>query len=51
VITWVHAMAASALPRHHSALDRMPFAQARCDGVRLASSDTKFAAYDIDLVG
>jgi hypothetical protein len=25
----------------------MRIAQARCEGVRLASSDTKFAAYDI----
>jgi PIN domain nuclease of toxin-antitoxin system len=51
-ITWGHAMAASALPRHHSdPFDRMLIAQARCEGVRLASSDTKLAAYDIDLVG
>jgi len=50
-ITWTHAAAAAALPRHHDdPFDRMLIAQARCEGLRLASSDGKLAAYDIDLV-
>lgn len=51
-ITWAHATAASALPLHHSdPFDRMLIAHARCEGVRLASSDTKFAPYGIDIIG
>lgn len=51
-ISWTHAEAAAALPRHHTdPFDRMLIAQARCEGLRLASSDPKLAAYDVDLVG
>lgn len=51
-ITWPHAQAAAALPRHHAdPFDRMLIAQAHCEGLRLASSDVKLAAYDVDLVG
>ena len=51
-ISWTHAEAAAALPPHHSdPFDRMLVAQARCEGLRLASSDTKFRAYDVDLLG
>lgn len=51
-ISWTHAQAAAALPRHHDdPFDRMLIAQARCEGLRLASSDAKLAAYDVDLVG
>ncbi|MWB78805.1 PIN domain-containing protein [Pseudooceanicola sp. 216_PA32_1] len=51
-ISWTHAEAAAALPLHHAdPFDRMLVAQARCEGLRLASSDAKLAAYDVDLVG
>ena len=50
-ISWTHAEAAAALPRHHDdPFDRMLIAQARCEGLRLASSDRKLIAYDVDLV-
>ena len=50
-ISWTHAEAAAALPLHHTdPFDRMLIAQARCENLRLASSDTKLAAYDVDLV-
>lgn len=50
-ISWTHAEAAAALPMHHAdPFDRMLIAQARCEGLRLASSDAKMAAYDIELV-
>jgi len=51
-ISWTHAEAAAALPLHHTdPFDRMLVAQARCEGLRLASSDTKLRAYDVDLLG
>jgi len=51
-ISWTHAEAAAALPLHHTdPFDRMLIAQARCEGLHLASSDTKLAAYDVNLVG
>jgi len=51
-ISWTHAEAAAALPLHHAdPFDRMLVAQARCEGLRLASSDAKLAAYDVELVG
>jgi len=50
-ISWAHADAAAVLPLHHSdPFDRMLVAQARCEGLRLASSDSKFRAYDVELV-
>ncbi len=50
-ISWTHAEAAAALPLHHSdPFDRMLIAQAQCEGLRLASSDTKLGAYDVELV-
>ena len=51
-ISWIHAEAAAALPLHHSdPFDRMLIAQARSEGLRLVSSDAKFQAYDVDLIG
>ncbi|WP_378212370.1 type II toxin-antitoxin system VapC family toxin (plasmid) [Aquicoccus sp. G2-2] len=51
-ISWTHAEAAAALPLYHTdPFDRMLVAQARCEGLRLASSDTKLGAYEVDLVG
>ncbi|MDE0210221.1 MAG: type II toxin-antitoxin system VapC family toxin [Boseongicola sp. SB0673_bin_14] len=50
-ISWAHAEAAAALPLHHAdPFDRMLVAQARREGLRLASSDHRLAAYDVDLV-
>lgn len=50
-ISWTHAEAAAALPLHHAdPFDRMLIAQARCEGLRLVSSDAKLAAYDVDLI-
>jgi PIN domain nuclease of toxin-antitoxin system len=51
-ISWAHAEAAAALPPHHAdPFDRMLIAQARCEGLRLASSDVRLKAYDVDLIG
>ena len=51
-ISWAHAEAAGALPLHHTdPFDRILVAQARYEGLSLASSDTKLGAYDVDLVG
>jgi PIN domain nuclease of toxin-antitoxin system len=50
-ISWTHAEAAAALPLHHSdPFDRMLVAQARCEGLSLASSDTKLGIYDVELI-
>jgi PIN domain nuclease of toxin-antitoxin system len=50
-ISWTHAEAAAALPLHHTdPFDRMLVAQARCEGLRLVTSDRKLAAYEVDLV-
>ncbi len=50
-ISWTHAKAAAALPLHHTdPFDRMLIAQARCEGLNLASSDWRLAAYDVNLV-
>ena len=50
-ITWAHAEAAAGLPPHHAdPFDRMLIAQARIEGLRLASSDRRIAAYAVDLV-
>lgn len=45
-IAWAHAEAAAALPPHHAdPFDRMLIAQARCEGLQLASSDARMAAH------
>ncbi|MGR3742610.1 MAG: type II toxin-antitoxin system VapC family toxin [Pseudooceanicola nanhaiensis] len=50
-ISWTHAEAAASLPPHHAdPFDRMLIAQARCEGLALASSDEKFAPYEVTLV-
>ena len=50
-ITWVHAEAAAALPMHHSdPFDRMLIAQAQIEGLTVLSSDSKFSAYDVELI-
>ncbi|MEM0949751.1 MAG: type II toxin-antitoxin system VapC family toxin [Pseudomonadota bacterium] len=50
-ISWTHAEAAASLPAHHTdPFDRMLIAQARCETLRLASSDRKLSAYEVDLI-
>ena len=50
-ISWAHADAAAALPAHHSdPFDRMLIAQAQLEGLTVLSSDSRFKAYDIDLI-
>lgn len=51
VITWDHAEAAGALPLHHAdPFDRLLIAQARLEGLTLATADRQFAAYDVALL-
>jgi PIN domain nuclease of toxin-antitoxin system len=50
-VTVAHAVAAAALPHHHSdPFDRMLIAQARLDRFTIVTSDTGFDAYDVDLL-
>ncbi len=50
-ITAPHAIAAGALPPHHSdPFDRMLIAQARADQLELVSVDRRFAHYDVELL-
>lgn len=50
-ISWAHAGAAAGLPPHHAdPFDRMLIAQARCEGLRLASSDAWMRAYDVEVI-
>lgn len=50
-ITAVHALAAGALPPHHSdPFDRMLIAQARTESLTLISADNRFPQYDVELL-
>jgi PIN domain nuclease of toxin-antitoxin system len=50
-ITSRHARIAGALPRHHEdPFDRLLVAQTQVEGLRLATLDEAFAAYDVPLV-
>ncbi len=50
-ISWVHAEQAARLPPHHAdPFDRMLIAQARCERLKLITSDTRMMAYDVDLI-
>lgn len=50
-ITAAHAMAAGALPPHHSdPFDRMLIAQARAESLTLVSVDIRFPQYDVALL-
>ena len=50
-ISWTHAEAAARLPMHHTdPFDRMLIAQAQCEGLVLASSDTKLTPYEVELL-
>ncbi len=47
-ITWEHAFAAGALPRHHGdPFDRMLVAQAQLEGLTLITTDRALAVYDV----
>ncbi|MDQ3728672.1 MAG: type II toxin-antitoxin system VapC family toxin [Actinomycetota bacterium] len=49
-ITFEHARTAGSLPLHHrDPFDRMLVAQARCDGLTLATADGALAAYDVPI--
>lgn len=50
-ITSSHALAAGALPPHHTdPFDRMLIAQAAAEGLTLVTFDPQFAAYGVDLL-
>ena len=50
-ITVDHALAAGALPGHHTdPFDRMLIAQAQLHGLTLISIDKRFADYDVELL-
>ncbi|HUY63123.1 MAG TPA: type II toxin-antitoxin system VapC family toxin [Acidimicrobiales bacterium] len=50
-ITAAHALAAGALPPHHSdPFDRMLIAQARAESLTLISIDNRFTQYDVTLL-
>jgi len=50
-IYWTHAAAAAALPRHHGdPFDRMLVAQARQEGLALASNDRTMDAYEVERI-
>jgi PIN domain nuclease of toxin-antitoxin system len=50
-ITVAHALAAGALPEHHSdPFDRMLIAQARTEGLTLITVDRHFPEYDVEIL-
>ena len=50
-ISPVHALAAGALPAHHTdPFDRMLIAQARAEGLTVVTVDGRFSDYDVDLL-
>lgn len=50
-ITIEHAMAAGALPRHHSdPFDRMLVAQAQLEGATLVTADPRLSAYGVPVL-
>ena len=50
-ISWAHAEKAARLPPHHAdPFDRMLIAQARCERLKLITSDARIMAYDVDLI-
>ncbi len=50
-ISAAHALSAGSLPAHHSdPFDRMLIAQARTEGLKLVSVDSRFAHYDVELL-
>jgi len=50
-VTWAHARAVEALPfHHHDPFDRLLIAQARVEGLVLATADRVFSLYDVTLL-
>ena len=50
-ISWAHAADAGQLPRHHKdPFDHLLIAQARCEGLALATVDRMFRQYKVDLL-
>jgi PIN domain nuclease of toxin-antitoxin system len=50
-ITVEHGLSAAALPEHHKdPFDRMLIAQSRAEGLRIATADRQFAAYDVSII-
>jgi PIN domain nuclease of toxin-antitoxin system len=50
-VTWKHARAVEAMPLHHAdPFDRLLIAQARIEGLVLATADRVFAKYDVALL-
>ena len=50
-ISWAHAQGVERLPAHHAdPFDRLLIAQARQEGMVLVSADSKFRAYDVELI-
>jgi PIN domain nuclease of toxin-antitoxin system len=50
-ITVAHALAAGSLPRHHDdPFDRMLVAQARIEGLTIATRDNRFALYGVPIL-
>lgn len=50
-VTFEHAVAAGELPLHHrDPFDRMLIAQARVEGLTLATADSKIARYDVPVL-
>ena len=50
-ISWAHAEKAARLPPHHAdPFDRVLIAQARCERLKLITSDARIMAYDVDLI-
>lgn len=50
-ISWGHARAVQGLPLHHAdPFDRLLIAQAQQEGLALVSADSKFRAYDVQLI-
>jgi PIN domain nuclease of toxin-antitoxin system len=50
-VTFSHASAAGALPRHHGdPFDRMVVAQAQCEDLMIVTRDPNIAAYDVPVL-
>lgn len=50
-VSWDHARAVEALPQHHGdPFDRLLIAQARCEGMTLATMDEVIAKYDVPIL-
>ncbi len=51
-VTHTHALRVAHLPLHHrDPFDRLLIAQAQLEGMGLMTSDPRFAAYDVEVLG